>query len=144
MRLLVFNLKGSDKYTEVRKCTQNPGRLTTRFLNVGNFNGIVLISSWVGWEEESLTMEETQGNLHFREQSSDSLQWLIGFNSVRSQALGEEMHNLGRSCVVRAELPQPACALCPSRDVSTSLPDFRGTTCLRKSPPQQHGLCGTR
>lgn len=36
-------------------------------------------------------MEETQGN-YFREQSSDFLWWLIGFNSVRSQALGEEMH----------------------------------------------------
>ena len=48
---------------------------------------------WVGQRKGQLpTVEETQGNLHFLGQSSDSLQWLTGFNRVRSQVPGGEMH----------------------------------------------------
>ena len=40
MRLPFFNFKGSDKYAEVRKGTQNSGGLITWFPNVGNFHDI--------------------------------------------------------------------------------------------------------
>lgn len=41
MRLpFFFNFKASDKYAEVRKGTQNSGRLITWFPNVGNFHDI--------------------------------------------------------------------------------------------------------
>lgn len=115
VRLLISNLKGSEKYAEVRKCPQSSGRFTTSFLNVGNFNDIGSYSILGEPEEGAVTdcgRDTGKSPLPRAELRFSAVVDRLQPCEVPGPR-GRDAH-LGGSCVVRAELPQPAQALLPS------------------------------
>lgn len=135
MTLLIFNLRGSHKYTEVRKCAQNSGRLTTWFPKVGHFNDIASLSKGSGGKGVT-HCEMDIGRSPFSRAElwfSAEVDWALAVWGLRPSG---KRSTPGWKLCCEDRTPTASLGPRPSRDIPTSLPDVRDTDCQSKNPPQ--------